>query len=246
MGAVLTAFWVLTAAATAGVIFDDFADGNDDDWTRYDPIAMAIGGSYTEFSVVNEQYRIQAFESPDPGQVGPARAMSLREDVVFDDFTISVDVVNFDSAMTNQVFGIFSRITNPGLGSTDGYGLLSTVGGSLELIRLENEEPVSYIDTAAAGALDPDNDYRLVFSGAGDNFSGAIYDLDDLTTPLATVGGTDANFTSGYTGLFVFDSSTGGDGEADATFDNFSAIPEPASAILLLLGSALWLYRRKV
>src|SRR5688572_30600580 len=89
---------------------DDFDDGNDAGWTRYDPI-----GSHPQlpdiatFSFPNgNSYRIQTAPSPAPTQVGPGRAGSLRLDVNYTDFFICVDILHWNTNV-NQAFGILDR-----------------------------------------------------------------------------------------------------------------------------------------
>ena len=93
--------------------------------------------------------------------------------------------------------------------------------------------------------LNPANDYRFVFTGTGSNFLGQVFDLSNLTTPLASVAGADATFASGVGGFVVFDNTPTASGITDATFDNFVAIvPEPSTYALFGLGAAVLAWRR--
>jgi hypothetical protein len=80
-------------------------------------------------------------------------------------------------------------------------------------------------------------------------FTGSLYSLADLGTPLATITGADATYASGITGLVVFDNSGAAEPQrgADTTFDNFVAavVPEPGSAGVLLVLAAFALRRRR-
>jgi uncharacterized protein YgbK (DUF1537 family) len=70
---------VVFPAGTALGQTDDFEDGNDSGWTRYDPI-----GSHPQlpdiatFSAAGKAYRIKTSPSPLPATVGPARAGGIR------------------------------------------------------------------------------------------------------------------------------------------------------------------------
>jgi hypothetical protein len=239
MLAALAAVVALSIGPIAHGQTDDFNDGNDTGWTRYSPLTP-FGGAGT-FTFPEGGYRIQA---PNPSMFGPARVGSLRQDVSYSRFFATVDIVNWDNVL-DQSFGILARVREPGLGSTDGYSFTySTQGPSVDISRIENEAPFG---VAALGipALDPSQDYRLVFEGDDTLLTGTLYNLADLGTPLATISGNDGAYASGITGLVVFDNSGGGS-TADATFDNYAAavVPEPGSAAALLVPAALALRRR--
>jgi hypothetical protein len=212
------------------VVDDNFNDGNDQGWTHYDPLApFGAGGS---FAVSGGTYRIQAPPPPNPTVVGPGRAGSLRLDTNFADFFISVDVVDWvDTA--DQAFGIIARIRDAGIGTTDGYGFIYVpVDRNFEIDRFDNEDNTA-ISPFVDLTLDPQRDYRFTFSGKGEEFTGEVFDLADLSTPLITVSAFDSTYADGVTGLLVADASSGGV-FSDATFDNFhSTIPEPQSLTLV-------------
>jgi hypothetical protein len=201
-------------------VTDDFNDGNDAGWSHYSPLAdFGAPGTY---EVIDGKYRITASDSPDPSQLGPARAGSFRNDANFSDFTASIDLIDWDTSL-DQAFGILARVATPGLGSTNGYALsYSPVGGDLDISKVTGEAPDD-LDPGARVFIDPANDYRLVFEGRGDKLTGKLFDLTDLTTPLMTTHATDATYASGVTGIFVYSNTGDGSGPADATFDNFSA-----------------------
>ena len=235
-GLILTAafaclFLGVTRAAT--VVSDDFNDGNDQGWTHYDPLA-AFGAPGT-FTVSGGSYRLQAAISPNPGTLGAGRAGSLRLDTDFGDFFTSVDIVAWDDS-ADQAFGLLSRIREIGLGTTDGYGFLYVPADrDFEMERFDNEAE-HRIGPIINLTLDPTRDYRITFAGTGDRFTGEVFDLADLTTPLIVLEATDGAYTTGVTGLLVADASPSG-GVSDATFDNYlSTVPEPASALLMLGG----------
>lgn len=84
--------------------------------------------------------------------------------------------------------------------------------------------------------LDTAGDDHLVFCGLGSTMTGQVFSLDRLSTPLATVTATDGTYASGSPGLLVGASTTAQTSAADATVDNFRAVPEPATWALLALG----------
>jgi hypothetical protein len=245
------ALGVLALASTgrAAQITDDFNDQNDTAnpaWSHYAP----LGGTYS-FPGGNT-YRLQAPTSPSPGTVGPGRVASYLNNSNFSTFSISIDVVDWDNTGTpnDQDFGLLARLNSVGPATTTGYALTySPTGHTMDLSRITGEQPTGLGN--APLTLDPSKDYRLVFTGVGNTFTGTVYDLADLATPLQTLTRTDPNntYTNGFPGLLVFDNS--GTHTGDATFDNFSATdtiaPEPAGAAVcgvLALGGLIRRRRR--
>ncbi len=215
---------------------DNFNDGNDTGWTRYDPIGSFLGSSFATFAFPSGGYRISTPASPAPGTVGPARAGSFREDVTYTDFYITVDVVNWNASL-DQAFGIVARATDIGPGSTDGYAFAYAAGDrAIVITGFTNENPTGGQVGSSPVTLTSGNTYRFVFSGSGSQLSGGVYQLPDTSVPLATVTGTNTDYSSGVAGLIAFDFSTGRTGTTDVTYDNYLAIEvEPPTLTITLL-----------
>lgn len=222
----------------------DFNNQNDAGLTRYDPLGGVPGGtptSYTfpQLSPGNFGYRIQVPSSPNPGVFGPARAGAARVDSILTDFRVSVDLVDWDNT-TDQGFGIGARGREFAIGQFDGYYLgyytIATSGPVININRIDNElgTPITPPGQGAV-SLVPGHGYRLVFTGVGTLLTGQVFDLANLSTPLATVSATDAAYASGFTGLIAnANQFSGPTAFADVTFDNFVvAVPEPGSLALL-------------
>lgn len=206
---------------------DNFNDGNDTGWFRYDPIASAVPGGIATYTLANGTYRIQTAPCPAPAKLGPGRAGSLRRDVTYTDFYITVDVVAWNPAL-DQVFGIMARVENIGLGQTTGYSMTwAQDGPDLDISRITGEDATGVtVSGNEAAPLVPGHSYRFVFIGKGPVLTGRVYDLADLTTPLAEITGSDGAYSSGVCGLVVYDNTSAGSGTTDATFDNYVALPE--------------------
>jgi hypothetical protein len=227
-----------TSAARGAQITDDFNDGNDSanpTWTRYDPLAAF--GSPASFGFPNgNSYRIQTPGFP-TSPAGAPRAASYLNNQNYSTFSISVDVLDWNNSI-NQAYGVLARLNSVGLGATTGYALTYTpTQHTIDITRITGESQTGGGLGSATVTLDPAKDYRFVFTGVGSTLTGAVYDLTDLSTPVATATGTDGTYTNGFPGLLVFDNSgTNGVG-GDATFDNFVAsdtiVPEPAGAAIL-------------
>ena len=213
---------------------DDFNDGNDTGWTRYSPFTPY--GAPAGFFFTNGAYRIQAALSPAPTQLGPPRAGSLRADIVYTNFYVSVDIVDWDDTV-RQSFGVLARINNFGLGTSIGYAFTYDRGSGVTMTSGDTDlsaiicqpgvscEIPSGISTGPSSIhLDPAKDYRFVFTGRGPNLEGRIYELPDTTTPILRIAGTDTTYESGYSGLVVYDSTgSAPDIRPDVTFDNYYA-----------------------
>ena len=213
---------------------DDFNDGNDTGWTRYSPFTPF--GAPASFFLTNGAYRIRAALSPDPAQLGPPRAGSLRADTVYTNFYVSVDIVDWDDTV-RQSFGVLARINNFGLGTSIGYAFTYDRGSGVTMTSGDTDlsaiicqpgvscEIPSGISTGPSSIhLDPAKDYRFVFTGRGPNLEGRIYELPDTTTPILRIAGTDTTYESGYSGLVVYDNTgSAPDIRPDVTFDNYYA-----------------------
>jgi hypothetical protein len=206
---------------------DDFNDGNDTGWTRYDPFA-SLGANIVQWSYPNGGYRIRTLvPSPNFALAGPGRGGSLRSEI-YTDFYISVDLVNWNNSLP-QSAGILARVTNAGLGSTLGYAFTwdrgnptSDTAGDVDISRITGEAPTGVTVTGSDRLhIEPGKSYRLVFIGRGPTLEGRVYELPDTTTPKVAVIGTDSTYVSGAGGLVIYDNSTGGTNVCDVTFDNF-------------------------
>jgi len=231
------------SSAIAQVLSDDFNDGNDAGWMRYDTIgshpAFPDQGTWT---FPSGGYRLQAAASPAPGVVGPARIGSLRPEV-YSDFYVAVDVVNWDESL-DQSFGPFARLTDVGLGTTKGYVMTYQVRGKdIDISRITGEAAErSVVNGGNDVTLVPGKSYRFAFIGKGALLTARVYELPDTTTPIVEVSGTDTEpYTSGVTGLLVYDNSNTASAPADATFDNyFTSDIEPPRIKMTDLGFGAW------
>jgi hypothetical protein len=219
MTAMATAILPLILPGTISGQSDDFSDGNDVGWFRLQPLApFGAPGSYT---FPSGHYRIQAAASTNFSSLGPGRAGSVRTDVTNSQFLIAYDVVAWNGSL-DQSFGAGARLKNTGFDSTTGYGLVyHTSAHEIAILRIDNEFPT--ILASSFVVLNPVLPYRFVFSGQGSSLNGQVFDVANLSTPLATVSTTEGTYASGVNALFVFDSSFDGTSTADATFDNYSA-----------------------
>lgn len=213
---------------------DDFNDGNDAGWTRYNPFAAIGASGFVNWSFTNGGYRIRTtVASPAPTEAGPGRGSSLRSET-YSNFYLAVDIVDWNNSLP-QSAGLLARVQNAGLGTTTGYAFTwnrgnpsSDTSGDVDISRITREEPT---EVSVGGSdrihLEPGKKYRMVFIGRGENLEGRIYEYPDLVTPKLAVSGQDSGATapylSGVGGLVIYDNSPGSSNVCDVTFDNFYA-----------------------
>ncbi|PYI84545.1 MAG: hypothetical protein DME26_13060 [Verrucomicrobia bacterium] len=208
---------------------DDFNDGDDIGWVRYDPFGTATF-SFPNDDFGGKAYRVQSAASPN-ASFGSGRASGFRTNI-YDDFYAAVDLAAWDNTL-DQAFGLIFRARNIGPGTTFGYVLnydpQQSAGGrgQLQINTVANESPVDPTLATANLTLQPGRLYRLVLTAVGSDFTAQMYDLNDLTFPLVSFRGNDPVYLNGNVGLFNFYRGTlitdPNAGRADSTFDNYSA-----------------------
>jgi len=226
-------------AATLGLAqTDNFNDRNDDGWTHYDPLGDP-GSPAASFTFPDgNTYRISAPARPASLQGrGQARAGALYSGTNHTDFYIEVDLVDWNNTI-DQAVGILARITTPGLFMTGGYAFtIQVTDTDISISRLDGEDPTDLSGSSKTFVPDLSKDYRMVFIGRGTHFIGRIYELPNVETPVITTEGDDSMYPSGINGLVVADltsvSSATGVG-ADATFDNYRALPVEPTRLSIL------------
>jgi len=235
----------LSLCGTArGQIFDNFDSGKDDVWTHLEPLAAF--GAPGIFSFPNGGYQIQASASPDPLNLGPGRAGSLRSDLNFGGFNEVCDLVGWNNNLSQSI-GLLGRVTSPGFGTTKGYAFTYSTSGSISLSVLNNERLTPL--ASAQVTLDPAKIYQFQFLAIGNALTGAVYN-QNASNPFALVQVDDNTYGQGVLGVYLF--SNVASGAADATFDNYGAlatVPEPSTFSLIALASvallSMKIWRRK-
>src|SRR5688572_7192038 len=170
---------------------DDFNDGDDNGWVRYNPLGTATF-SFPGDSFADKDYRIQSAASPN-ASFGPGRASASRTNI-YDDFFAAVDLTAWDNTL-NQAFGLIFRANTIGPGTTTGYVLnydpQQSAGGrgQIQINAVANETPVNPTLVTANLTLQPGRVYRMVLTAVGSDFTAQVYDLNDLTYPLVSFRG---------------------------------------------------------
>ena len=210
---------------------DNFDDGNSTGWTEVDFLAAAGAAGSFSFPGGNT-YRMVGATSPNQATLGPSRIGALRADVTYTDFYQSIDIVDFDESL-DQNIGMLARVKDPGLGTLDGYSFtFNPTDQQMFFTVITDEGGSNLVDEEVP--LDPGTPVRLVFQGTGDVFTCKIFDLSDLTTPVATMETTDSTWTTGASGIFVVADQNDPANSTDCTLDNYFAAaeePEPSTEI---------------
>ena len=125
---------VKTSAGFEGAIFvptpqRNVTVRNDTGWTHYDPLGTAFDSPKASFTFPNGGYRIKALIPPS-NAAGPSRAGSVREDTVYSDFFVRVDVLAWDDTV-RQSFGLLARVNTPGLQTSTGYAFTTDRGSGI-------------------------------------------------------------------------------------------------------------------
>ena len=235
MVALAAATLLLTLPPRAAAQSDNFDSGTlSPAWTVYE----AFPQSFT-FPTVGTGKGLEIQVQPIPSDSLPAVAGIVQTNT-YTDFYMALDLVNW--VVENQAAVLCGRFTPGGsFGLDGGQGMIfnydaaqsgdnpgKAYGGQLQINIVSPG-----FSTATLADCDmtlvPGNAYRLVFKCVGQTYTGQIYDLNDLTAPLATIQVTDPNstFTSGVCG-FISYSRNSYVGSTDVTIDNyFAAATDP-------------------
>ncbi len=228
-GSVTSSLAVLSLPHPPVDIADDFSNGNDDGWTRYDALAGAFANYVpANFVVANEQYRI-SIPKPSPNPYGFVRALPYRADQIYTDFEVSANIAAWDNA-GGSWFGVVGRMNQIGLNKTSGYLFWYRSDAKALFLNVFRGESGLSIALNQALTLDPTHSYRFTLTAVGERLTGTVVDLAAPDVVVAAMMGLSGLFPSGYCGVFC-----GGLGGADVTFDNIVArTPTPTPPSLSL------------
>ena len=231
--------WVLAGcfAATHAATFDDFNDGNDDGWTRYDPIPGTFSFPRESGSVA---YKMESRWGSlfNPGRIG---SVNMKEPT-HAKFHVEADLLNWTYNWGEDI-GLLARLQEPvpSFFLPQGYALLlrnDRDGNpqSRKLMIVKSLGGVRFPIFLAKGlflvpAPDPSGDYRLKFWSSNGFLWGQIIDKktgaairlwngsaysDRISAPE------DGDFRSGRSGLIAYVHIVGYRAEGvSPVFDNF-------------------------
>jgi len=226
--------------ARAQIVTDNFNSGSlSPAWTVYeaDPSLVSL-----TFPTVGTGKGLRIQSNPFASAGVPAVA-AVAPTNVYSDFYVAVDLVNW--VVEDQAAVLFARFAPGGnFGLDGGQGMIlnydAAQAGENPGNRRGGEFQINIVSPGFSAntiakcemTLNPGNSYRLVFKGVGTLYTAQVYDLKDLTTPLATIQNNDSTYASGISGFLSY-SRNGIIGTADVTIDNYYAGPsDPNSATL--------------
>ena len=225
---------------------DNFDDQDIDGWEVFDPIGFALGQPHAEVSFSEGTVRL---DGPAHPAFGSGVAAISRSEVVFTDFEQAIDIAENNSSV-DGFFGL-TKVVDPTTGYFLSIGktnpdLAPPNATAFNIARRDGAEapPVFITDPFVQGTI-PTENIRLVFRGQGSSLTGEVYNLDDLSAPLASVSTVDETYSSGYGGFFVFGSTPPPpnppnlESFGNARFDNYSltaTVPEPTALTMGIAG----------
>ncbi len=209
-----------------------------DDWTVWDPFFRdELTDQPMQISLSDRGVRLR----PQLNNGNAGRTLGgLVTKTEWADFYVAFDLIDWDSRTTDEI-GIAARVRDEDVfGGLDGYVCLYAISPKLFVIGEINDLGSSGNRLFASQeiSLDPNRDYRLVFAGKGSLLSGNLYDLADLTTPIASLSTDRADrYDTGKLNLYTVLNNPTITEPADATFDNFLAAESNPFADLLAEGA---------
>jgi hypothetical protein len=242
----IVAITVLGASpqAHAASVFDDFSDLNDTANPAWTHLSGYVGSTGQTWDASAGRYRMTA---PNDGTnllgfVGSHTGPS------FTDVTVTADIVSFidDPALNGGVFGVGARLNGmDGFGELTGYGYVYepfAAQGFGEVVLYRIDQGVSVRDLGAQRvALDPEKDYTFVLEILGDQLHGMVFEIGGEM--VAERFATDATYAAGTSGFFGYSQEP--IVPLDVAWDNFSAVPEPGTGLLVSLAAGAMLLRRR-
>jgi hypothetical protein len=239
----IVAALIIGVSPNAYATFDNFSDLNDTanpTWTHLSGLVASTGQAW---DASTGQYRMTA---PNNGfsQLGFVGSYVAES---FTDVLVSADLVSFvDGPSQGGPIAVAARLDgNNAFNLLKGYAYAyepQSDGGNGEfaLYRINgaslvdlNPIGVENVDWIRKATLDPNKDYTFALSVVGSLLSGVVREVGGPVVAHQTA--IDATYASGFSGLFGY--SQVPIPPSDFTWDNFQSIPEPATSLLVALGS---------
>jgi hypothetical protein len=230
--------------ARAASVYDDFSDLNDTANPAWTHLTGYVGSAGQTWDASTGQYRMTA---PNDG-VNFLGFVGSHTGPSFTDVIVSANVVSFidDPELNGGVFGVGARFNGmDGLGELTGYGYVYepfAARGFGEMVLYRIDPGISVRDLGSQPvALDPEKDYTFVLEIQGDQLHGMVFEIGGEM--VGERFATDATYTEGTSGFFAYSQEP--IVPTDVTWDNFSAVPEPGTGLLLSLAGGATLLRRR-
>ena len=144
-------------------------------------------------------------------------ALSEAQSFIHADFAMSVDILDWDPASSNESIGLIARATPPpdctNVNVTCYMGNVHIPQNDVSIYANPPNESLVKRDVV----FDPEKSYRLIFSGAGNELTLRLLDLGDLTDAIEPLVVSTNIASQGIPGLWI-----GTQGRTyDVTIDNY-------------------------
>ncbi len=171
--------------------------------------------------------------------LGPTR-IGVLNPVPYADFEVSVEITDtgtISDGTLNPTTILAARITNPGPGTTSGYGVqmgLNLAGDTrtISLVKIVNESPIIFkypeggdVAIAASNGI-PNGRYKIIFTGRGSLLTVFVDDLE-TENPGLSFSFSDSEFTAGISGIIVAAPFASAESSVSAKYDNFVSRAAP-------------------
>lgn len=206
-------------------VIEEFND-NGGNWQTASPVAGRI--FRPQLSIAGGRCRIRGSNAGNEDFV-----MRYGADVGlwYTDCTASVDILDWDDTMVGAAFGIYLRVNaEQDLWFPATVGLPQEHYAGMLVFRWSESDAMSGLTITGPGdaavsvqlfpLLDPEKQYRLRFCAVGNRLTLAVFDLADLTTPLAVCEKLDSRIPKGLSALGGR-RARGGKELYDVTIDRF-------------------------
>lgn len=206
----------------------DAAPPMDAKWQTYDlslvgfPPETVASYTFPELPTGGKAFRMQVLVPPQD-IAGPARAVKYSSES-YTRFRVAVDLLDWN-VDSDTAIGPAARVSNVGIQSTSGYLFnLNPIDQDVDITEVTGELPNELSD-ANAFLVPARGPYRMEFMGSTDALVGHVYQLSDDRAPIASTAVINQSYSSGWSGLLVFDDNQPGDGwpwtGVDVLYDNY-------------------------
>jgi hypothetical protein len=226
---------------------DNFDTGSAADWLNITSPNYPATYSFPADLFGGYAYRLQGIRPAGTiGGANTARVLAYRTNRVYTNFFVAADILSWGApnSTNGNMLGVFARGNNLATGQGSMVALFvdpnrwykgqGSSRGNASLYFLTSIVDDSVPSAIMNCTLVEGRAYRMVLTGINNVFTAAIYDLEDLTRPVASFRGDDRYLglqflwpVSGYSGVFNVSNASGRPDEdqtTDTTFDNFVAL----------------------
>jgi len=191
--------------------------------------------STATFTITNGGYRLQSGPGGSFGTYPGPYGVGL----IYTNFQVSIDVIDWKRSLYPTNLGnICLAARGSGLTESGQYGYIFSLQpndtnndgtGVLYILSVSGSAPPVVEASLSSVPINVTNSqYRLVFNGSGAVLTGSLFNLTNLTQPIATIQATNTTYPSGAVAIAAYDGAVAlglNPLPVDFTVNNFSAGP---------------------